>query len=250
MSVVPLSSRDTLLKARNINHVSRDSDACTARGRTTLEETCTAEIALIGAGGHADVIASAIRANGGAVTDVFDDDPKQWNEVRLGRVVRPLSELENVASTSAIISVGNNWARKQIAQRFTNVRWQTVIHPAAWIDPSAEIKSGTFVAAGAIVQANCRVGQHVIVNTSASIDHGTSIADYAHMAPGARTGGDVEIREGVLCGINASILPRVEIGAWSILGAGAVTTGNVEPNVTVVGVPARHLRRNTRPIAA
>ncbi|TIW04883.1 MAG: sugar O-acetyltransferase, partial [Mesorhizobium sp.] len=42
---------------------------------------------------------------------------------------------------------------------------------------------------------------------------------------------------------SAVILAGISIGAGAIVGAGAVVTRNVPPNTTVVGNPARPVRR-------
>jgi len=75
------------------------------------------------------------------------------------------------------------------------------------------------------------------------VDHDCRIGDFVHLAPGVRLAGEVTVGEGALIGIGASVLPGVCIGAWDVVGAGAVVTEDVAPGVTVVGVPARPLRK-------
>lgn len=49
------------------------------------------------------------------------------------------------------------------------------------------------------------------------------------------------IEEGAAIGGNVTLLPGVRIGRRATVGAGSVVTKDVEPEVTVVGVPARPL---------
>ncbi len=53
----------------------------------------------------------------------------------------------------------------------------------------------------------------------------------------------ISIGDNCWIGSNAVILPGVEIGDNVIVGAGAVVAGNVLPDLVVVGVPARAVRR-------
>ena len=53
----------------------------------------------------------------------------------------------------------------------------------------------------------------------------------------------VKICEGAFIGINATILPGVTIGKHAIIGANAVVTKDVPAYATVVGVPAKIIKR-------
>jgi acetyltransferase-like isoleucine patch superfamily enzyme len=56
--------------------------------------------------------------------------------------------------------------------------------------------------------------------------------------------GRVTVGESVTIGSHASLLPGVKVGDRAIIGAGSVVNRDVEPDVTVVGVPARVIRRH------
>lgn len=86
----------------------------------------------------------------------------------------------------------------------------TVVHPTAFVSPSATLEEGTQVMAGAIVQSACNIGPNVIVNTGAQVDHHTTIGAHSHIAPGA-----------VLCG-------NVTVNMSSFVGAGAIVTQGSE----------------------
>lgn len=53
----------------------------------------------------------------------------------------------------------------------------------------------------------------------------------------------VELKRGSYIGTGAIVLPGVSVGAESVVGAGAVVTKNVPPDVVVVGVPAKVMKR-------
>ncbi len=56
----------------------------------------------------------------------------------------------------------------------------------------------------------------------------------------------VKIGKNVWIGSGAIILPGITVGDNAIVGAGSVVTHDVEPNITVVGIPARILQRIER----
>ena len=51
------------------------------------------------------------------------------------------------------------------------------------------------------------------------------------------------IRKGASIGANATILPGIEIGEGAMIGAGAVVTQSVAAGRTVVGNPAREIKK-------
>ena len=64
-----------------------------------------------------------------------------------------------------------------------------------------------------------------------------------HVCPGARLAGRVTVESGAFVGIGATVIQSVRIGYEAVVGAGAVVISDVSPLSTVVGVPARELKR-------
>lgn len=62
-------------------------------------------------------------------------------------------------------------------------------------------------------------------------------------------GGQPTIEDNVTIGAGAKILGNVSIGKNSKVGANAVVVKNVPPDVTVVGVPARIVKRNNQRVS-
>ena len=69
------------------------------------------------------------------------------------------------------------------------------------------------------------------------------IDDFTHIGPGVHLAGVVSVGSGSFVGIGASVIELIKIGSNSIIGAGAAVVDDVPDNVTVVGVPARILKR-------
>lgn len=200
------------------------------------------KVAIIGCGGHASVVASTLISVGHEVVGFYDDDEQKWGDRIFDRPV--IGAIDTLGDSQnfdhAIIAIGNNEVRKQIAERLS-LNWITVVHPFAWVHPEVTLGAGTIVCAGAIVQPGAKVGSHVIVNTKASIDHHCQVGDYVHMAVSHLAGG-ASLGEGVFMALGSIVLPRIHVGSWATVGAGALVTKDIAPGVTVVGSPARSIK--------
>ncbi|MBC7502707.1 MAG: acetyltransferase [Herminiimonas sp.] len=197
-------------------------------------------VAIIGAGGHAAVVASTLLANGIEINGFYADAPSSWGGTILGiPIIGPISEITSAKCSHGFIAIGDNAARKRLSLEI-DMDWISVVHPFSWVHPEVILGAGTIVCAGAIVQPGARIGAHVILNTKASVDHHCRVGDYAHIAV-AHLAGGASIEEGVFMALGCTVLPKINVGAWATVGAGALVTKNVASNTTVVGMPARAL---------
>lgn len=192
---------------------------------------------LYGASGHAKVVIDILEAMGKPIDYVVDDDVNV-SEILGYRVEHGCKVFEEV-----IIAVGSCQQRKKIAESITSEQYSVAIHPSAIISPRAQIGDGTVVMQGAIVQSCATIGRHCIVNTGASVGHDVKLADFVHVAPRATITGNVEVGECAWIGAGAVIRQGITIGANSTIGAGAVVVKDVPEGVTVVGNPARELKK-------
>jgi sugar O-acyltransferase (sialic acid O-acetyltransferase NeuD family) len=198
-------------------------------------------LVLVGAGGHAKVIVGLAGALGLRVEAVLDDDAAKWGGTLLGVPIRgPMASLVDY-EVPAVVAVGSNRFRRQMAEAHPDRPWATLVHPHAWVHPTVKLGPGTVVFAGAVIQPEATLGAHVILNTGATVDHDCRIGDYVHLAPGSHLAGSVEIGEGCFLGIASAAVPGVRVGPWTTLGAGAVAVRDIPANCTAVGLPAKPL---------
>ncbi len=195
---------------------------------------------VVGAGGHGKVVVAALLALGREVAAVLDDDPSKWGGRLLGVPVEgPVAERVRRGG-SGVLGIGDNRARRRLAAAL-DLAWESVVHPAARVDPSVRVGAGAVICAGAILQPDARVGAHAVVNTGARVDHDCRIGDFAHVAPGAALAGEVHLGEGALVGVGSAVAPGVAIGAWATLGAGSLARSDLGAGAVAAGVPAREL---------
>ncbi|RNC82760.1 MAG: acetyltransferase [Phycisphaera sp.] len=209
---------------------------------------CDTGIYLLGAGGHALVVADAVLAGGRSITGFMDDaeDPALKN-LRLSDNQTParLSGLEGLDAKSLagkpwLIGLGDLGLRRALIDRLYAAEEDltSVVHPRTIVSEHAVVAGGVFVGPGAIVNARARLLDHAIVNSGAIVEHDCLIAENAHIAPGAVLGGTVKVGNDTLVGLGARVLPGVTIGSGCTVGAGAVVLADVADGVTVIGCPA------------
>lgn len=206
-------------------------------------------IVILGAGGHAKVVADIVQQMGGfMLRGCLDDDPATWGREVLGRPVLGgidlLPGLRNEGVNWCLAAVGDNRLRLALAQRAGGLgyRFPVAVHPRAAVAPSVRLGEGTVVAAGAVINPDAVVGNHGIVNTGAVVEHENRLGDGVHVSPGAVLCGGVVVGERTHIGAGARVIPGVRIGADCIVGAGAVVIRDLPDRVVAVGVPARVIK--------
>lgn len=192
---------------------------------------------LYGASGHAKVIIDILHAQGIKIEALVDDNPNV-NQLLGYAVLNGQKEFGE-----AIISIGDNRARKSISEKIVVKEYGTAIHPSSVISPFAKIDSGTVVMQGTVIQSCTSIGQHCIVNTKASLGHDCKISDFVHISPGATLCGGVEVGEGTWIGAGSVVKQGVKIGSWTIVGAGSVVINDLPDNVLAVGNKCKVIKK-------
>lgn len=201
---------------------------------------------ILAAGGHAKVVAETALAAGVTSRIAFLDDcklPPVLGWPVLGHLHHAFESSFQEMFPAAAVAIGNpqirtHWIAKLQAAGY---HLPLLIHPSAWVSPSAQIGPGSVVFAQASVQAQARIGNGAILNTSCSVDHDVQLGNGVHICPGARLAGEVKVGARSWIGIGASVIQQVSIGADVTVGAGAAVVCDLPDGVTAVGVPARVL---------
>lgn len=208
-------------------------------------------IIILGAGGHAKVLIDALQRQSANILGITDSAPELHGKDVMGIPI--------IGDDDSILQYGGNdimLVNGMGKVNFSNKRMQiyhtfkergyiftTVIHPSAVISSRAYLSEGVHVMAGAVIQTLATIGVNTIINTRASVDHECIIGDHVHIAPGATISGGVKIGDNALIGVGVTIIQGIHIGASGIVGAGAVVTEDVREGVTVMGIPAKVVKK-------
>lgn len=210
------------------------------------------KIIFWGGTGQAKVCRPIVEAYGSRLVAVIDDTPK---------LISPFSDVPVYCGWTGLLSflegkkekfgfavtIGNPHGRVRLKLHEKLVEKGlipvTLIHPQAYVEKNAKLGEGCQIMAGAVVGAETTLGKQVIINTNASVDHENIIQDGCEVAPGATLCGNITLETNSWICAGAVVLPRLTIGADAVVGAGSVVTKDVPAKITVVGIPARELRK-------
>ncbi|WP_416799348.1 acetyltransferase [Ciceribacter azotifigens] len=188
---------------------------------------------LLGAGGHARVVAELARSTGWEIAGFLAPD----NGLRGVSLASPLlgDGKDLIADPSWLNehdlfpAIGDGEIRWREFVRLTaaGARIPSLIHPSAVVSPSAQVDAGAVVMAGAIVQAGSVIGPAAIINTGAQVDHDCRVGAGAMIAPGATLCGDVHVGDHAFIGAGAVLVPRIRVGRSAFVGAGTVVANDL-----------------------
>jgi len=210
-------------------------------------------VLVLGGGGHGRVIADAILARAAKYEDMelvgfVDDDSTVGREPIFGKpVLGTHLDIKQVPHDVLVLGIGHNEERQKLFEDLIRQgeKFISVIHPNATVARDVKMGRGTVVFAGVVVNTGTKIGDNVILNTGCTVDHDCRVGSHAHICPGAHLGGTVRVGKGAFVGIGSAIIQNKTIGEWAIVGGGAVVTKDVLPRTTVVGVPARIIKKQS-----
>jgi len=206
------------------------------------------QLLILGAGGHAKVIAELADARGvWQQIAMLDDRHELLNGTLRWPVLGAIGQADDFFPdySYAIVAVGESRRRLEWLDMLAAAGFclPALVHPTAWVSPSASLGEGAVVMANATVQADATLGRGCIVNTGSIVEHDCRIGEGVHICPGAALGGDVTVADRGWLGIGCSAIQGVRIGEGVTVGAGAAVVTDIADGLTVVGVPAKRICR-------
>lgn len=204
-------------------------------------------LVILGAGGHAAVLAEMLLASGRKIIAVVAPEPVKADSPLAGleRIVSDEELLtayrpEQVELVNGIGSVPGSKTRWKLFEFFSELgyRFANVVSPYAILSAHLELGEGVQIMAGVIVQTNASIGNNTIVNTGAIVEHDCAIGEHNHIAPGVTLSGGVITETKVHIGTGANVIQGIHIAEEAVVGAGTTVARNV-PAAQVL-IPARN----------
>lgn len=204
---------------------------------------------MLGAGGHARVLAEILLAQGQHLLGTIGPQPSPCAPPELAYLGDDQALLtyarDAVLLVNGVGSVGPITTRRTLYERCVaaGYRFAPVRHTTAVVSGSAELGTGVQLLAAAVVATGAYLGDDVLVNTRAVIEHDCRVGEHCHIATGAVVCGGCDIAAGVHVGAGAVVRQGVRVGAGAVIAAGAVVIRDVPAHSLVAGVPADVKRR-------
>ena len=192
-------------------------------------------VVIVGAGGHACVVADALLAAGNQILGFTDISVEVGTEIFQGLKVLGCDDIINEYDPNEIevaIGIGFLPGNNIRSKVFNKVKkWgftvKSVQHPSSIIGREVILAEGSQIMAGGIVQPKVFIGKNVIVNTGAKIDHDTIVGNHSHIAPGATICGGVEIGANCFVGAGSIVIQGRSLSSNAVVAAGTMISKNI-----------------------
>ena len=212
------------------------------------------KVIILGAGGNALVMESTIEDINKEkkilkLIGFLDDTTKNKSKKLLGPInEKNIKKYSNNKDIFFLWSLRSTNLKQEAYKKFLKLsipkkKFINIIHPTATISKTAKLGSGITIHPYVNIGPNTKIGNHVNIFSQSTIGHDTKLDDFAYVANNSSIGAYVEINQGGYIGMNATIKERVKIKKWSVVGMGSVVIKNVNAFKTVVGNPAKELKK-------
>lgn len=148
------------------------------------------------------------------------------------------------------ISIAESRARQRLANLCdeSGLKPFSIVSRTTTLLGNNEIGEGVILSPHTTITSNIRIGRFFHANIYSYVTHDCVIGDFVTFAPGVKCNGHVTIGDHAFIGAgailrNGSKSRPLRIGEGAVVGMGAVVTKDVPPFTTVVGNPARPLRK-------
>lgn len=202
------------------------------------------KLILIGAGGHAKSVADSIDKLEYELCG-FIDSHKKGIHIGVPIFGTEVEDIPNYEKYSYFVSIGDVGYRKlwfdKIKEQGLNII--NIIDSTAIISASVKMGIGNFIGKMAIINAGAEIGNDNVINTKALIEHECKVGDHNHLSTNSVINGNVIVGNSVFIGSSSVCNGQLKIGSNTVIGSGSVIIKDIPEKVTVVGVPARVIKR-------
>jgi sugar O-acyltransferase (sialic acid O-acetyltransferase NeuD family) len=202
-------------------------------------------LVIAAAGGFGRELAAYARDAGFEVRGFLDDDEDAAARLqgpdREAGVLGPIASYTPRDGELVAIGIGHGATRARIAGVLVGrgARLASVVHPTAWVAPSASLGEGVAVAPFACVGPGARIGDLSLLNTYASLGHDAAVGRACVLASYAVATGYSTLEDEAFLATHAVVAPGRRVGAGARVSAGAVVFQDVPAGWLAAGNPAR-----------
>lgn len=139
------------------------------------------------------------------------------------------------------IGLGDVASRADVAERLLErgARLAGVVHPTAWVAPTARLGEGVALCPFTCVGPGVEIGDLALLNVYSSAGHDARVGRGSVMAPYSVVHGHGVAEDGVFLASHSVVGPKVWVGEGATVSAGSVALRDVPPRSLALGNPAR-----------
>lgn len=212
------------------------------------------DLYIFGAAGFAAETALIAKAMGSFRIAAFIEADGAWMpersalELTDGEWIRIMPQSEFVEAcpegAAAAIAIADAAIAHRIAKQFDGqLEFPNIIHPSAMINAARIGSRGNIIYPGVIISWKAQLGNFNKLQAGVTIGHEASICDFNEFNPRTIISGRVTIGSDCLFGAACSVRQGLTITDSVTVGMGAVVVKNITKASTVVGIPAREIKR-------
>ena len=199
---------------------------------------------IIGAGGHARPVIQLLQHLGCFIGGVYDQSYDPAVKERILQVEIKGAFPDKSDDQKLVLAIGDNDQRRMVFEiHRAAILKDSIVHPAALIEPSSQIGQANVIFARAYLSSMANIGDNNIINAGAIIEHESIIGSHCHVSVGAIVCGRVKIGDNCFILENQTIQPNVQIGnnvmIWSgnHLGHGTIISDHtyISSHVVISG---------------
>lgn len=205
---------------------------------------------IIGAGSVGVHIAANFDSYGSdkyELSGFLDDDASLKGKTCFGCPVIGDSNMAlHFKNAAIVLGVAFPMVKKRIFEKVgsnNSLYFPSLVHEKAWVSEGVKIGMGTIIYPGNCINYGSEIGNFSVLNMNCALGHHTIVGDFSSLAPGVCTGGHTSIGDFVEMGIGSATIQNMKIGTHAIVGGQAFVNKNVEKGSTVIGVPAKEIKR-------
>lgn len=141
------------------------------------------------------------------------------------------------------VAMGEPKWRKYYAEMMEQkgAKFISIISKNAFINPTATIGEGGFIAGWSCISDNVILGKHSIIHVFCDLGHDAKVGDYSSIEAYSFLGGYSEVGQESVMHVRSTLIAHKKIGNQVSVGSSSVVIRNIKDGLHVFGNPAQKI---------